>query len=146
MTKLFFCDIILGLTKRRECSSMVEFQPSKLAAWVRFPSLAPVCAHSSVDRVPGYEPVGRRFESSWARQKARTPFGVRAFCSFRGLMRTCAAGTKVRKHTKCAPSGFASAKAGTLLGAPKSPYPFWGAGFLLIQGLDENLCRRHEGS
>ena len=24
-----------------ECSSMVEFQPSKLAAWVRFPSLAP---------------------------------------------------------------------------------------------------------
>ncbi len=25
----------------RECSSMVEFQPSKLAAWVRFPSLAP---------------------------------------------------------------------------------------------------------
>ncbi len=50
-----------------ECSSMVEFQPSKLVAWVRFPSLAPICAHSSVDRVPGYEPVGRRFESSWAR-------------------------------------------------------------------------------
>ena len=25
-----------------ECSSMVEFQPSKLVAWVRFPSLAPV--------------------------------------------------------------------------------------------------------
>ena len=48
---------------------MVEFQPSKLVAWVRFPSLAPFfCAHSSVDRVPGYEPVGRRFESSWARQ------------------------------------------------------------------------------
>ena len=47
---------------------MVEFQPSKLVAWVRFPSLAPKCAHSSVDRVPGYEPVGRRFESSWARQ------------------------------------------------------------------------------
>ena len=50
---------------------MVEFQPSKLVAWVRFPSLAPkVRAHSSVDRVPGYEPVGRRFESSWARQKS----------------------------------------------------------------------------
>ena len=49
---------------------MVEFQPSKLVAWVRFPSLAPFfCAHSSVDRVPGYEPVGRRFESSWARQQ-----------------------------------------------------------------------------
>ena len=52
-----------------ECSSMVEFQPSKLVAWVRFPSLAPICAHSSVDRVPGYEPVGRRFESSWARHR-----------------------------------------------------------------------------
>ena len=48
---------------------MIEFQPSKLVAWVRFPSLAPIRAHSSVDRVPGYEPVGRRFESSWARQK-----------------------------------------------------------------------------
>ena len=24
------------------CSSMVEFQPSKLAAWVRFPSPAPL--------------------------------------------------------------------------------------------------------
>lgn len=28
-----------------------------------------VCACSSVDRVPGYEPVGRRFESCQARQK-----------------------------------------------------------------------------
>ena len=47
---------------------MVEFQPSKLAAWVRFPSPAPIkCALSSVDRVPGYEPVGRRFESFRAR-------------------------------------------------------------------------------
>ena len=51
---------------------MVEFQPSKLVAWVRFPSLAPFkCALSSVDRVPGYEPVGRRFESSRARQETR---------------------------------------------------------------------------
>ena len=41
----------------------------ELVAWVRFPSLAPKCALSSVDRVPGYEPVGRRFESSRARQK-----------------------------------------------------------------------------
>ena len=49
---------------------MVEFQPSKLVAWVRFPSLAPIIrALSSVDRVPGYEPVGRRFESSRARHK-----------------------------------------------------------------------------
>ena len=48
---------------------MVEFQPSKLAAWVRFPSPAPFfCASSSVDRVPGYEPVGRGFESPLARQ------------------------------------------------------------------------------
>ena len=53
---------------------MVEFQPSKLVAWVRFPSLAPIfCALSSVDRVPGYEPVGRRFESSRARQTKNTP-------------------------------------------------------------------------
>ncbi len=57
---------------------MVEFQPSKLVAWVRFPSLAPICAHSSVDRVPGYEPVGRRFESSWARQQKGT-FGIQKF-------------------------------------------------------------------
>ena len=26
-----------------------------------------LCAHSSADRVPGYEPVGRRFKSCWAR-------------------------------------------------------------------------------
>ena len=30
-----------------------------------------VCACSSVDRVPGYEPVGRRFESCQARQKKK---------------------------------------------------------------------------
>ena len=28
-----------------------------------------LCARSSVDRVPGYEPVGRGFESPRARQK-----------------------------------------------------------------------------
>ena len=28
-----------------------------------------MCALSSADRVPGYEPVGQRFESSRARQK-----------------------------------------------------------------------------
>ena len=32
-----------------------------------------LCALSSVDRVPGYEPVGRRFESFRARQKHRIP-------------------------------------------------------------------------
>ena len=62
-----------------ECSSMVEFQPSKLVAWVRFPSLAPICALSSVDRVPGYEPVGRRFESSWARHKKQHTFWCAVF-------------------------------------------------------------------
>ena len=35
-----------------------------------------VCAASSVDRVPGYEPVGRRFESCAARQMKQIPFGV----------------------------------------------------------------------
>ena len=66
---------------------MVEFQPSKLVAWVRFPSLAPKCALSSVDRVPGYEPVGRRFESSRARHKGRTPqtWGVLPFPLCRAL-------------------------------------------------------------
>ena len=60
---------------------MVEFQPSKLVAWVRFPSLAPTCALSSVDRVPGYEPVGRRFESSRARHKERDiPCGCLSLC------------------------------------------------------------------
>ena len=28
-----------------------------------------MCAHSSADRVPGYEPVGRRFKSCWARHE-----------------------------------------------------------------------------
>ena len=45
LTNLFFYDIILGQFpegNRCECSSMVESQPSKLVAWVRFPSLAPV--------------------------------------------------------------------------------------------------------
>ena len=32
------------------------------------------CACSSVDRVPGYEPVGRGFESPQARQKETTIF------------------------------------------------------------------------
>ena len=63
---------------------MVEFQPSKLVAWVRFPSLAPICALSSVDRVPGYEPVGRRFESSRARHKKKHP-DLGCFFLSRGL-------------------------------------------------------------
>ena len=51
----------------------------KTQSWVRFPSLAPKCAHSSVDRVPGYEPVGRRFESSWARHKKQHTLAVCCF-------------------------------------------------------------------
>ena len=45
------------------------------------------CALSSVDRVPGYEPVGRRFESSRARHKGRTPqvWGVFSFPLCRAL-------------------------------------------------------------
>ena len=38
-----------------------------------------MCAHSSADRVPGYEPVGRRFKSCWARQKNSTLFEVLFF-------------------------------------------------------------------
>ena len=37
------------------------------------------CACSSVDRVPGYEPVGRRFESFQARQKNASPIGLAFF-------------------------------------------------------------------
>ena len=35
-----------------------------------------MCAHSSADRVPGYEPVGRGFESPWARHKKKDTNGV----------------------------------------------------------------------
>ena len=74
--------LYISLNTKCECSSMVEFQPSKLVAWVRFPSLAPIRALSSVDRVPGYEPVGRRFESSRARQKKQAYWlAFFAFCA-----------------------------------------------------------------
>ena len=41
--KFLFCYNLLALSLGQMCgcSSMVEFQPSKLAAWVRFPSPAP---------------------------------------------------------------------------------------------------------
>ena len=40
-----------------------------------------MCALSSADRVPGYEPVGRRFESCRARQKKKTRSSVSfSFC------------------------------------------------------------------
>ena len=76
---------------------MVEFQPSKLVAWVRFPSLAPIRALSSVDRVPGYEPVGRRFESSRARHKKHTHNCGCVFyfslCTDESLAHLCAEGS-----------------------------------------------------
>ncbi len=52
------------------CSSMAEFQPSKLAVWVRFPSPAPLKSApiAQSDRVTDFESGGRRFESYWARQ------------------------------------------------------------------------------
>ena len=42
--KKSFCynGLALKKTNPRGCNSMVEFQPSKLAAWVRFPSPAPL--------------------------------------------------------------------------------------------------------
>ena len=42
------------------------------------------CAHSSADRVPGYEPVGRGFESPWARQSKKDTIGV-LFALARGI-------------------------------------------------------------
>ena len=102
-----------------ECSSMVEFQPSKLVAWVRFPSLAPItCALSSVDRVPGYEPVGRRFESSRARQS--TAFAVLFLCL---IMNSMAPWMDLNLARRRRAEGSHSAQAvsakHTLQGAPK---------------------------
>ena len=54
------------------------------------------CAPSSADRVPGYEPVGREFESPGARQKKPKSNIVRfrfLFIQAEGL---------VYHHTKCA--------------------------------------------
>ena len=54
-----------------------------------------MCALSSADRVPGYEPVGQRFESSRARQKK--DFGLKSevfflvFPKYENL-------SKMRKH------------------------------------------------
>ena len=41
-----------------------------------------VCATSSVDRVPGYEPVGRRFESCVARHETRENASFHGFLLF----------------------------------------------------------------
>ena len=49
---------------------MVEFQPSKLAVRVRFPSPAPIQGYSSVGRVLVSKTMGRGFESFCPCQKA----------------------------------------------------------------------------
>ncbi len=55
------------------CNSMVEFQPSKLATWVRFPSPAPkVCGSSSVGRAPPCQGGGRESESRLPLQSIET--------------------------------------------------------------------------
>ena len=41
-----------------------------------------VSAISSVDRVPGYEPVGRRFESRMARQTRHSFYNECLFCFY----------------------------------------------------------------
>ena len=51
------------------------------------------CATSSVDRVPGYEPVGRRFESCVARKNNRFPLEsviFLCFCRLRSCMAVAA--------------------------------------------------------
>ena len=50
------------------CSSVVEPQPSKLVARVRFPSPAPYASLAQLDRASGYGPEGLGFESSMTRQ------------------------------------------------------------------------------
>ena len=105
---------------------MVEFQPSKLVAWVRFPSLAPIRALSSVDRVPGYEPVGRRFESSRARHKGKTPqsWGVFSFPLWLALFGLdLALASQVRRFAyPTKPRGACSSKASADIFA-KGEYP-----------------------
>lgn len=50
----------------RECSSMVERQPSKLHTRVRFPSLAPIEGHSGYkESWPGREVSGVAFSLFW---------------------------------------------------------------------------------
>ena len=52
------CAIIHRLTFAEHpvcgCSSMVESQPSKLVAWVRFPSPAPYAPVAQVDRATAF--------------------------------------------------------------------------------------------
>ena len=56
------CSVIMYKSVAREhdmrrvcgCSSMVESQPSKLVAWVRFPSPAPYAPVAQVDRATAF--------------------------------------------------------------------------------------------
>ena len=71
-----------------------------------------MCALSSADRVPGYEPVGQRFESSRARQKK--DFGLQSgvfflvcltmrtslkFCAERGILLVLRCGERTVRVT-----------------------------------------------
>ncbi len=60
---------------------MVEFQPSKLAERVRFPSRAPIQGYSSVGRVLVSKTMGRGFESFCPCQKIRQVSTCRIFLS-----------------------------------------------------------------
>ena len=75
-----------------------------------------MCAHSSADRVPGYEPVGRRFKSCWARQK-RTHICLRQvwvlFWRSVPLPRNVKYASQV-KCTSCAKCDFGTIGGGTL--------------------------------
>ena len=58
---------------------MVEFQPSKLAVRVRFPSPAPIQGYSSVGRVLVSKTMGRGFESFCPCQNKKPPSAVFLF-------------------------------------------------------------------
>ena len=80
-----------------------------------------MCAHSSADRVPGYEPVGRRFKSCWARQK-RTHICLRQvwvlFWRSVPLPRNVKYASQV-KCTSCVSTILHSGSAAALLGEAK---------------------------
>ena len=52
---------------------------------------------AQLDRVTGYEPVGRGFESLPAYQKKQIPIRVSAFLRWKGLERAAPVGTLVQK-------------------------------------------------
>jgi hypothetical protein len=65
------------LLKERGCSSMVELQPSKLVAWVRFPSPAP-CAPvaQGIEHLPSKQGVAGSIPARRANQDERIAVDV----------------------------------------------------------------------